>query len=52
VHPFAGPFFGAQGAFEVPTTLHDDDIFFRVRLTATDPDRLTSEAIRDVRPAR
>jgi glucose/arabinose dehydrogenase len=52
VHPFAGPLFGAQGAFEVPTTLHDDDIFFRVRLTVTDPDRLTSEAIRDVRPAR
>jgi len=52
VHPFAGPVFGAQAAFEVPAALHDDDIFFRVRLTATDADRLTNEATRDVRPAR
>lgn len=52
VHPFAGPVFGAQAAFEVPAALHDDDIFFRVRLTATDADRLTNEATRDVRPTR
>ncbi|HJS57261.1 MAG TPA: PQQ-dependent sugar dehydrogenase, partial [Vicinamibacteria bacterium] len=52
VHPFAGPVFGAQAAFVVPAALHDDDIFFRVRLTATDADRLTNEAMRDVRPAR
>ena len=43
VHPYAGPIFGAQAAFEVPAALHDDDIFFRVRLTATDADRLTNE---------
>jgi hypothetical protein len=50
-HPYQGPVVGGEGAFEVAPTLHDDDIFFRIHLAATDGDRLTGEATRDVRPA-
>jgi glucose/arabinose dehydrogenase len=50
VHPFLGPLSGAAGRFVIPTELHDSDIFYRIRLTATDADGLTAEAQRDLRP--
>jgi len=48
VHPFLGPVTGAGGSFEVPKTLHDDDMFFRIHLAAVDGDRLVHEVSRDV----
>jgi glucose/arabinose dehydrogenase len=48
VHPYEGPITGAEGSFEVTTTLHADDIFFRIHLVATDADGLTREVTRDV----
>ena len=51
-HPYQGPVVGGAGAFEVATTLHDDDVFFRIHLAATDADGLTQGVTRDVVPAR
>jgi hypothetical protein len=47
-HPYQGPVGGAEGTFEVARTLHDDEVYFRLHLLATDADGLTHEVTRDL----
>jgi glucose/arabinose dehydrogenase len=49
-HPVQGPVVGASGTFTVPRELHDEDIFFRIHLAATDSDGLPHAVSRDLTP--
>ncbi len=51
-HPEAGPFTGIRSlTYTIPRVLETDpDIFFRIHLTVTDSDGVSTEVVRDVMP--
>ncbi len=49
-HPVIGPVSGRDGSFEIPLELHEQDIWYRIYLTATDSDGLQAETTRTLLP--